>query len=206
MNKNNYLLIALAWTVCLVWTACSNMKTDLTRASKITGESTSTATTDTTDQLSVQQADLSKIYTQAIAAFIKGAYKNDQTTFDTLFFGKHVYGQPDDFPNIELPETIEKTPVRLVTPEIGQYKQQERKSLIYVNMMGWVDKDKAEFIIVVFSNGGQHQYDYFIDFIYNTAQSKFELDKIAFENYLNRSGEKPERIAVYKDGKYVGDK
>ena len=155
--------------------------------------------------MTVQKDELTKIYTQAIAEFIKGAYKQDKTTFDTLFFGKHVYGQPDDFPDIELPETIENTPVRLVTPEVGQKKQQERKSLMYVNMMGWVDKEKAEFILVIFSNGGGHQYDYFIDFTYNSSQKEFELGKIEFENYIDSNGQKPARITIYEDGKYVAD-
>ncbi|NVO03037.1 MAG: hypothetical protein HXX09_10095 [Bacteroidetes bacterium] len=150
---------------------------------------------------SAAKTDLAKIYSQAIAEFIKAAFKKDKTTFDTLFFGKHVYGQPDDFPDIELPQTIEKTQIRLIAPELGQKKQAERKSLIYVNMIGWVDNEKAEFVLVVFTNGGEHQYDYFINFIANASTNKFELDKIEFENYLNLKGEKPKRTNVYKDEK-----
>ena len=201
-------MTVFAWTVCLVLPACSNHPPDNSRTDKIITESSSTSqqtSSATTDSLTVQKDELTKIYTQAIAEFIKGAYKQDKTTFDTLFFGKHVYGQPDDFPDIELPETIENTPVRLVTPEVGQKKQQERKSLMYVNMMGWVDKEKAEFILVIFSNDGGHQYDYYIDFTYNSTRKEFELGKIEFENYLDINGQKPTRITIYKDGKYVAD-
>ena len=172
---------------------------------KIVADSSSTVSQQTisatSDNLTIQKVELTKIYTQAIAEFLKAAYKKDKSTFDTLYFGKHVYGHPDDFPDIELPETIEKTQIRLVSPEVGQKKQAERKSLVYVNMMGWVDKQKAEFVLVVFTNGGEHQYDYFINFITKTSTNKFELDKIEFENYLHLNGQKPKRIVIYKGSK-----
>ena len=159
-----------------------------------------------TDGLTGKNAELTKIYTQAIAEFIKAAYKNDKTTFDTLFFGKHVYGQDDDFPDIELTETIEKTQIILISPEVGLKKQQERKSLVYVNMMGWISNEQADFMFVVFSNGAEHQYDYFINFTYNTTLKVFQLEKIEFENYINSNGQKPKRMSIYKDGKYLGGK
>lgn len=160
----------------------------------------------TTDSLAKQTDELIEIYTKAIAEFIKAVYKKDKTTFDILYFGKHVYGQPDDFPDIELPQTIEKTEIRLVTPEVGQKKQAEQKTLVYINMMGWVDNQKAEFIFVVFSNGGEHQYDYFITFNHDISSGDFELDNIEFENYLHSNGQKAKRITIYKDRKYVGKK
>lgn len=210
MKRHKYIMTVLAWTVCFFLSACSNHAADTSHTDKIINDHSSSTNQQqspaTRDSLNAQNDELTKIYTQAITEFIKGAYKRNKTTFDTLFFGKHIYGQPDDFPDIELPETIENTPVRIVTPEVGQKKQQERKSLVYVNMMGWVDKEKAGFILVVFSNGGEHQYDYFIDFAYNATRKEFELEKIEFENYLDGNGQKPKRITLYKDGKYVADK
>ncbi|MEN9370425.1 MAG: hypothetical protein RI952_1290 [Bacteroidota bacterium] len=204
MKRHKYIMTFLILTIFLGLTACSNQTGTKPQADKIISDSSSTQQKNsaTTDSLTVQKDELTKIYTQAITEFVKAAYKKDKTTFDTLYFGKHIYGQPDDFPDIELPETIEKTQIRLVSPEVGQKKQAARKSLVYVNMMGWVDSEKAEFILVVFSNGGQHQYDYFINFNHNTSSGKFELDKIEFENYLHSNGQKPKRITIYKDGKY----
>ena len=200
----------LILTICIGLTACSNYAGDKSLTDKIISDSSAISTQQTnsatTDSLNVQKDELTKIYTQAIAEFIKAAYKQDKITFDTLYFGKHVYGQPDDFPDIVLPETIEKTLIRLVSPEVGQKKQAERKSLVYVNMMGWVDKENADFVFVVFTNGTEHQYDYFINFKYNTSKNKCELDKIEFENYLQSSGQKPKRLTIYKEGKYVGDR
>ena len=72
-------------------------------------------------------------------------------------------------------------------------------------MIGWVDKEKAEFIFVVFTNGGEHQYDYFINFIARAPTNELELDEIAFENYLQLNGQKPKRMTIYKDGKYIAD-
>ncbi len=203
-------MTVLLWTVFLGLTACTSHSGDKSRTDKIMANSSSALHQQTnhtaTDSLSMQKDELTKIYTQAISEFIKAAYNKDKTTFDTLYFGKHIYGQPDDFPDIELPGTIEKTQIRLVAPEVGQKIQAARKSLFFVNMMGWVDKEKAEFILVVFTNGGEHQYDYFINFNYNASSDKFELDKIENENYLHLNGQKPKRKTIYKDGKYVGNK
>lgn len=203
-------MVVFLSTICHALTACSNNTADNLRMNKIIENSFSTGSqltkSSTTDSLILQEDGITKIYTQAIAEFIKAAYKKDKTTFDTLYFGKHVYGQPDDFPDIELPETIENTQIRLVTTEVGYKKQLGSKSLFYVNMMGWVDIKKAEFVIVVFSNGAEHQFDYFIDFTYNTERKEFELETIQFENYLNSKEEKPKRITIYKGGKYTGDK
>ena len=202
-------MTVLMYTIFWGLTACSNHSGDKLLTDRTIADSSSRASqqtnTETTDGLAMQKAELAKIYTRAIAEFIKAANKKDKTTFDTLYFGKHVYGQPDDFPDIELPQTIEKTEIRLVAPEVGQKKQTERKSLVYVNMIGWVDKEKAEFIFVVFTNGGEHQYDYFINFIARAPTNELELDQIAFENYLQLNGQKPKRMTIYKDGKYITD-
>ncbi|HZV68648.1 MAG TPA: hypothetical protein VFG10_03860 [Saprospiraceae bacterium] len=210
MNRHKYIVPILIWTVFLSLTSCSNHTSNKSLTDKIVGDNSSIAiqktNTATTDSLTIQNDGLTKIYTQAIAEFIKAAYQKDKTTFDTLYFGKHIYGQPDDFPDIELPETIENTQIRLVSPEVGQKKQAERKSLVYVNMIGWVEKEKAEFVLLVFTKGGEHQYDYFINFNYSSSSDKFELDKIEFENYLHSNGQNPKRITIYKDGQYVGDK
>jgi hypothetical protein len=82
----------------------------------------------------------------------------------------------------------------------------ERKSFVYVNLMGWVDNKQAEFVFVVLANGAEHQYDYFINFNYNISSDSYELDRIELENYIQLSGQKPKRTTIYKDDKYVMDK
>lgn len=148
-------------------------------------------------------AALKLMYTQAIAEFVKAVYQKDKTTFDTLYFGKHQYGQPDDFPAIELPDEIENTQIRLVHPAIGQHKQLEQKSLVYINMMSWMEEKQADFLLVVFSNGAEHQYDYSISYRRAAAEDQFVLHEISCEDYLHRKGNVPQHVVVYKDGKYV---
>jgi|WetSurMetagenome_2_1015567.scaffolds.fasta_scaffold206660_2 hypothetical protein len=133
------------------------------------------------------KADLTKIYSQAIADFIKTVNVKHKTSYDTLFFGKHVYGKPDDFPDIELPKAIENTQIRLLSPEDGLKKQKARKSLVYINMAGWVDHEKADFIFVTFSNGCEHQFDCFINYKYDAMENKFDLEQLRFEYYLYKN-------------------
>jgi len=195
----------LITAIVLATSACSNHSTENVPSEKTVDDvfTTTDKMPDTTDRHAGQKDALKKIYSIAIAEFIRAAFKNDRTTFDTLYFGKHVYGQPDDFPDIELPDVIEKTHIRLVTPEAGQKKQLENKSLVYVNMMGWVDVEKAEFIFVVFLNGAEHQYDYQVDFAYNTASREYNVEKIEFENYMHTGRQKPKRITIYENGNYT---
>jgi hypothetical protein len=136
-----------------------------------------------TDAKTLSKDELTKIYSQAISEYIKAVNKEYTLNFDTLFFGKHVYGQPDDFPEIELPETIAGIPIRLVTPEIGLEKQKARKSLFYINLIGFVNEETAEFIFVTFSNGCEHQYDCFINYKYNAKLKELALDHVRLENY-----------------------
>ena len=133
------------------------------------------------------KSDLKITYYQAIADFIKTVKEKHKTSFDTLYFGKHVYGQPDDFPDIDLPKTIENTQIRLITPENGLSKQKARNSLVYVNMIGWVEQKKSEFIFVIFSNGGEHQYDYFSNYIYDTERKSWKVEQDRFEYYLYKN-------------------
>ena len=44
-----------------------------------------------------------------------------------------------------------------------------------INMIGWVEKDKAEFVFFVFSNGFNHQYDCYISYFYDFKRKKLGL-------------------------------
>ena len=207
MDRQKYIVSFLIWLTFLGLHSCSNHTEVNSSFDKIFANNSSKASQQTNAStnitLALQKGDLTKIYTQAIAEFLKATYKKNKIAYDTLYFGKHVYGQKDDFPEIELPDKIGKTQIILIEPEQGQKKQIKQKSLVYVNMIAWVDKEIAEFIFVVFTNGGEHQFDYFINFIANSSSNKFELHKIEFENYLQLNGQKPRRIIVYENGNYA---
>lgn len=176
------LTVVLLWTVFLALAACSNQTANESPAGKIFADSSSTASRQThavlADSSTVQKDEQTKLYSQAIAEYIKAVYKRDKSSFDTLFFGKHV-----DFPDIELPATIQNTKIILLTSEEADKKREYRKSLVFINMFGWITKDKSEFILVTFYPGYLHQFDCMINFKYNSAKKEFELEKLQFKNY-----------------------
>ncbi|MBK8192652.1 MAG: hypothetical protein IPK76_05470 [Lewinellaceae bacterium] len=126
-----------------------------------------------TDIDSSNNNDLAKIYSRAISDYITEVSKQDLLALDTLYFGKRNNGQPDDFPDIVLPETIDNIKIRLIEPEVGEKLQEEKKASVYINLIGWVDKDKAEFIFVTFSNGFEHKFDFHISI--NIIQTEWSL-------------------------------
>ncbi len=123
MNPQKFILSIVIFTICFVLISCSSHTGNKQHTDKINSDSSATSiqrtNSATTDSLTVQKSELTKIYTQAIAEFIKAVYKKDKSHFDTLYFRKHIYGQSDDIPDIELPKTIENTQIQLVIPEIG---------------------------------------------------------------------------------------
>jgi hypothetical protein len=186
----------LLWAAFLALTACSG---------QATGQSdTGSPVANPSQADTLPKTELAQFYTQAIAAYIRAVYQIDQTRFDTLYFGKHVYGQPDDFPDIELPKSIENTEIRLVSPEAGTKIQQERNSRYYINMMGWVEpQHSAEFILITFSKGMAHQFDGHLKYQYNANTKGFDLAQMRFE-YFSPAG-KVDRVLRYLNGKFVQD-
>ena len=126
---------------------------------------------------------LTKTYVQAIGDFIKAVNEMHKSKFDTLFFGKRAYDQPDDFPDITLPESIENVHIRLIKPEVGEKMQKAKPSLVYINLMGWLEKEKAEFIFVIFSNKGEHQYDYYLNYTSRGKANVYKVEKARFEDF-----------------------
>lgn len=141
----------------------------------------------TKDGVRFEKEEMARLYTLAITQFIKAANKRDQTTWDTLFFGKHQYGNPEDFPDIELPASIENTYIQIVPPEAGPQLQERNPSSVYINLMAWFENHKAQFIFVVFKHGMKHQYDGTFDFQYNHRSKDWQLEKITFEDYAENN-------------------
>lgn len=199
MNMRRILRNVLLNTATLIFFSCSNQS--LVKLNDGDFKSNSYQKEDSIFHL--KKDDLTNVYSKAIFEFIKASYFFDKTTYDTLFIGKRKFGQSDDFPEIELPNQINGTQIRLVSPEEGQIKQKSKKTAIYVNLIGWVDKSNADFLFVVFSNGFEHQYDYSIKFKFNENSQKYELDKIDYANYRLRKGQKPQLLSIFKEKKYV---
>ncbi len=141
------------------------------------------ASSETTDS---GQNKLTHLYSQAIADYITEVHKQNLIVFDTLFFGKRRNGQPDDFPEIVLPERIQQIPVRLVSPEEGKTLQEEKMSRVYINLMGWVEEDNANFIFVTFTHGFEHAFDYHIDYTYDTDRKTFDKKQSRVEKFRTK--------------------
>lgn len=136
------------------------------------------------NQVSIHQAGdekLIKIYTQAISDYISAVSKQRLIHLDTLYFLNRKNGQPDDFPDIILPQVINKCQIRLIEPNINKKVQEENKSRVLINLIGWVYTGKAEFIFVTFSNGFKHQFDCTINYNYDPNKKEFVLVKSRIE-------------------------
>lgn len=185
------------WVVgcCLILSACSDVAVNRIAASKTKDSS---LRENTKPKQSILNDSLALIYSLAISDFIQAVYEKEHQRFDTLFFGKHAYGQEDDFPPIVLPDSIHHTVLRLVAPDFVQQAALTDKPKVFINMMGWVNKTNAEFTLVVFNHGAHHQYDCFLNYDYQASTQKYILTNLAFEDYRTlTSGKKPERIPFY---------
>lgn len=141
-----------------------------------------------------QKKRMVKVYAQAIADYLKAAEEHNQMKYDTLFFGRHV-----DFPDIDLPATIKGTQIFVLsTEEIEKNKAVYSKSAPYINLLGWVNDDRAEFIAVTFFPEFRHQYDYFINYTYTTELKEFQLEELAYETYADLEEAKPKHMVIYQ--------
>ena len=193
------------WAALIVLAACSGHLTDKPHATFVAGSSSESNNTET--KVVIDSVELAKIYSMAISNYVEAVFQKDKVVFDTLFFGKRKNGQPDDFPDIELPDTIHGAKVFLLTEkEAKANKQLYRKSSPYINLIGWVDRDKAGFTFVTFFPDFQHQYDCYIDYKYNTATNEFELEQLRIAVLILDKDGKADHFAIYEDGKHIGDK
>ena len=103
--------------------------------------------------------------------------KEKQTRFDTLFINKHP-----EFPDLQLPSTIQNTAIVIIDPELVNTKMSYKKTIALVNLIGWINKKDSEFIFVLFSHGYRHEYDAHLYFNYETKSKSYRLQKLSFED------------------------
>lgn len=154
------------------------------------------------DSLMPGQPDMARMYARAIEAYMGAVGQKDSTGFDTLFIGKIF-----DFPDITLPATINGTKILLLTQEeVNSKKSVYRQTAPYINLMGFVENDNAEFIFVTFYPGFNHQYDYYINYRYNPEKEELEPQNSRIEVLIHNQNGAPDHFAVFENGKYTGDK
>lgn len=172
MNKQTICLIVFAISTTLSIVACHGQKSSEHDPKKIGSENL--ANTPTNHEKTAHDA-LQNIYSRAISDYITEVNQQNIMVLDTLFFGKRNNGQPDDFPDIALPETIKNVNIQLIDPELGKKLQREKKSRVYINLVGWVEDQQSDFIFVTFSNGFEHKFDYHVEYQYNPEQKDYNI-------------------------------
>jgi hypothetical protein len=202
----------LGLTVFLVFASCSASITEKSDTNKTEYDSSLTKN-QLTDSIAVDcnqvnKAVLTSIFIKAIKDFIDVIRKKDKTSFDTLFFGNRKFGQPDDFPDIKFPENINGANIILLSiPKAhSDIKKLYKKNSPMINLMGWVDKVKAEFVFVTFFPEFNHQYDCYINYVFNSTKKEYEIEKLTIEVLINDKNGEPEHFAIYEGGKHIGDK
>jgi hypothetical protein len=169
MHKNTIKIVI--WSMTLSLAACAGQVSNKQNSKTIAADSSSI------------NDETTKIYCRAISDYITEVSNQKLMVLDTLFFGKRNNGQPDDFPDILLPEAINNIKIRLIDPKIGEALQAEKKSRVYINLVGWIEKDNAQFIFVTFSNGLEHQFDCHLEYKYNSDRKEFDLMKTLIERF-----------------------
>lgn len=131
---------------------------------------------------------LTNLYILAIQDFINVMYQNKHTTFDTIFINKRKLGNPDDFPDVQLPQKINGVTIILL-PQDTAYTLKKIKSFHkkkpLINLIGWVENDKAEFIFVAFFPMFHHQYDCNLQYIFNKTQKNYHLENFSINLFSN---------------------
>ena len=92
---------------------CTNGPSD---GDKLTKQKSETLVSNSMEYNSCQTSDDYKqhtinMYSLAIRDYIKLVKDEYNFTFDTLYLGRHSHGNPTDFPDIELPATIDGTAI-----------------------------------------------------------------------------------------------
>lgn len=212
MDMKKVLIKFLGITVLITFISCSATVTEKTDA--IIRESDRSLTTNkSSDSISVDSNQVTKkvltsMYVKAIQDYIDAIYRKDKSSFDTLYLANRKMGGPDDFPDIELPEKIEGVEIILMpfvdahANKIIQYK----KTTPLINLMGWVDKVKGEFVFVTFFPGFKHNYDCYINYNFNSEKKDYELEKLTIEVLVMDKNGKSDHYAIFQEGKHIGNR
>ncbi|MFM7155040.1 MAG: hypothetical protein ACKOZV_13055 [Bacteroidota bacterium] len=194
---NNWISVILCLTLLVVMASCSAAQVEA--SSRATGKSPGNHAGNTV---------LTNMYIRAIRDYMDGVYQKDSTLFDTLYFADRKTGGPDDFPDITLPREIGKTKI-VMLPVTSAYEApeiqfEETKPLI--NLMGWIDETKAEFIFVIFFPGYHHRYDCHINYSFLPVEKDYQLEKLTIEVLMGGENGKAGHFSIYQKGKHVGNR
>lgn len=127
------------------------------------------------DSLESDPAQEKQAYLYAIANYIDSIYKHPLEPPDTLFIGKH-----DQFPNIQLPYTIQNIPVVLLTNDEYKVKTEQRVHSVFINMIGTQTVNGWEFTMITLFDYAIPQHNCYVNFNYDSRVKEFTLDTLYF--------------------------
>jgi hypothetical protein len=122
------------------------------------------------------RSEVMEAYRGAIAEYIKAVYKDGKPLPDTLFIGENL-----SFPEIRLPLSIEGANVAMINGDSCWNRLMKRNSLAFLNVIGWITKDKMEFRIVTFADGGKPQQNCSEYFTHSADRNELHLDSLKFD-------------------------
>ena len=193
--------------VIMAFTACLASNKDKAETAKTGPDSSTSSGTSAVDSNEVSKLVLTNLYIKAIEDYMDAVHHKDKTVFDTLFLIKRQNGLPDDFPDIQLPPTVKETKISLLTQqEAGNHKSFFRVNAPAINLIGFVEKDKATFTFVAFYPEFHHQFDAYLDYKFNSTKKDYELEQLTIEVLIYNQEGKPDYFAIYKNGKHFGNR
>lgn len=137
------------------------------------------------------------IYSIAIEDFVNQIKEYNTSTFDTLFFGKHL-----DFPDANLPTNVNNTKIILLLNEdIEKFKPYYSKRNPYINLISYVHNQKFEFIFNTFYPGFDHQYDCYLTYNIDSTGHNFKLVNSRLQVFKAKTATQPEHFEYYENGK-----
>lgn len=191
-NKNVSPFIMLL-TIALCLTACSGSDHNQKgQSNALSNSREDTLPIALSDSMSLKPPQFESLFVSAITEYINVMKQKEGIVVHTLFFGKNV-----DFPDVQLPDTINHVRI-MVLPEdrVNAMKLSYSRTSPYVNAVGWINQDAAEFIFVTFYPEFKHQFDYHVYFRRNEKENGFILNEVQLEDYRRMEQGKPERIRI----------
>lgn len=191
-NKNVSPFIML-FTIAICLMACSDSDFNRKGQSKVFSDPPKdTLLMVVSDSMLPQSTQLESLFVSAIAEYINVMKQKEGIIVNTLFFGKNA-----DFPDVQLPDTINHVRIMVLSENIADaMKLSYSRTSPYVNAVGWINQDTAEFIFVTFYPEFKHQFDYHVYFRRNEKENGFILNEVQLEDYRRVEQGKPERIRI----------
>lgn len=186
---NKRISAILSLTLLVVMASCSAAQTEADRQK--TGKSPG---------IQAKNTALTNMYIRAIRDYMGGVYQKDSTLFDTLYLADRKTGGPDDFPDITLPREIGKTKIVMI-PATSASKAPEiqfGETTPLINLMGWIDETKAEFIFVTFFPGYHHQFDCHIIYSFLPIEKDYQLENLTMEVPVAGENGKSGHFSIYQ--------